>query len=437
MRGDLLRKVGAAVVSRLITFPLTASATLLTTYLLISKYGPIEYGLIALVSSLFLLLPFADLGLGAPVVNVFADQNVTLAAKFSVADRVTKILAMLSLLLMVLLIVMYVLRFPWHRLLGVSVFNPDLFNLSTTLAVGIFACAIPFSVGQRMLTGQGRAHIGIAMLAVAAPVSLAFTWLIIASSAAPILAAIGPPLGIFVSSVFAYFVAVRQSPGSRLAGVLRTPAAPRTLLKSGLPMLVIMISIPVAFQSHRIIISHLAAPVALAAYSVCVQLYNPVWSFISAGSSALWPIFGNLRSRRENPSRVFGLSVLAFATLGGVVAAAFVVLGGWAARLISGATVDPSYLLLVGFATMLAVQALQQVPGSFLTDDRGLRFQAHCAVLMALVSIVAGVTLTPALGAVGPPLATAFAVLFMQFLPGMVRVRADLRRPGVMAKGVL
>lgn len=66
---SLIRVVGKSFLTRGLTLPISLASGLLTTSIVVSEAGASAYGAISLISTLFMLIPFSDMGLGATVVT--------------------------------------------------------------------------------------------------------------------------------------------------------------------------------------------------------------------------------------------------------------------------------------------------------------------------------------------------------------------------------
>ena len=69
------------------------------------------------------------------------------------------------------------------------------------------------------------------------------------------------------------------------------------------PMLVQMIALPIAMQTHRLLLSHLTDGDELAQYNLCAQLFGMVLQAIAAGGVALWPIYARARPAARSSRR--------------------------------------------------------------------------------------------------------------------------------------
>lgn len=420
-----MKSVGAAFLMRLVTFPVTAAATLLTTALVIHYTGSLAYGAIMLVANLFQLIPFADLGLGAVVINAVAQPNSMLYRHKIVAGVVQH----LSVVGLVLGLVAFsgVWLFSWSDLLGIGSEAPNA-DVSTAVALALFGVAVPFSIGQRILIGLGKNHIAIAVSAGTSVVTLAVTASMIGLHAPAFNLSIAVPAGILATSIVGFEVGRRLIDLKLPTLVQRSGVAVSTLAKTAAPMLVIMIGLPIALHSGRLFLSWMASPRELSEFTLAIQLYTPLWSFVAAAGMSLWPIFARFDTDSHASRALFRRSLVFFVSAGAFAALMLVLVGPWLGALISQDEIILPPMLLLAVAAVLFVQTAQQVPGMFLTSPEGLKFQA-LSVMAYTIAVIGGTWwVTPFLGPVGPPVVLAFSVVVFQLLPGLVRVSHTIRQ---------
>jgi len=418
--GGVFRALGA----RGLTFPVGAIATLVTTSLTISAIGGDAYGTLSVISTLSTLLVFADLGFGAGIINQIAAGNPEKSR--AIASTAFRALWVPAAIICAIGLAGASL-FSWSRLLGLAGLDAELLDWATAGCLAAFALSIPFGIGQRILVGLGKNDLAVLLGISASLFAVSYTLVLVLTSAPAVLFALALPLGGLIANVISFAVGAKLL-GLRLKSLLRKDAggALATLFSQGLPMLVVMIALPIMFSSHRIILAKQGSASEVAMYSLSMQFYTPIWSFISIAGTALWPIFAGRRARGESsslmaPSAIFG-GLGAFAGLG------IVALGGPVGAIVSHQQIQLTLGILLSVACLLFIQALQQVPGMFLTDRRGLWFQAACVALAAPVSLGASWALTPQFGAPTPLLVTAICVLFFQYVPGLLRARPKRAR---------
>jgi O-antigen/teichoic acid export membrane protein len=188
------------------------------------------------------------------------------------------------------------------------------------------------------------------------------------------------------------------------------------------PALVIWIMLPLAFQTDRIILSHLSSEAELAAYNIAAQFYNAGFSIIAAGSAALWGRFAYARLTRSTPERAAFLRLCAaFGIIGLSLGAAITIFLPPIGSLLSSGDVSVSISLSSIFGLLLVVQALHQPGAMFQTDAAGLRVAAWLFCGMTAANLALGLIATPYLGAVGPVLASVTTLLILVAVPLFVR----------------
>lgn len=418
--------MGKSLLTRVIVFPITAFAALLTTSIVVQSAGGLLFGVIALISTLVQLIPFADLGLGAAVINEISSTTDVRRRRAVLYTATRKLLVPMAVVLLVA--PLGATLFSWADVLGVAETFPSEVDTATSFVITIFALSIPFGLGQRVLVGLGKNHIGVAMAIVTSLTTLGLTSLISLTPANPIFLALCPAAATFVGAAATYVLAWRllrpeQGPFNdyRLVEV-------RGLFRQATPMILIMIGIPLTFQTHRILLSLRSSPLELSEYSLAMQFYLPLWSFISAAAMSLWPVFSRGRSTGESQVKRVLQSAVILTLLGGMLALFIILFGQWVGGVVSQGKIELHSGVLIASAILLVVQSLQQVPGMFLTDTSGLWFQAICILVLSIWTVGVGWLTAPWLGAPGPLLATASGVFLFQLVPGYIRVSQILSR---------
>ncbi|MEN8582792.1 oligosaccharide flippase family protein [Burkholderia sp. RS01] len=416
--------MGKSLLTRVVVFPVTALAALVTTSIVVQSAGGLLFGIIALISTLVQLVPFADLGLGAAVVNEISSTTDASRRK-AVLYTATKRL-LIPMVVVLLAAPMGSTFFSWATLLGVTGTSPHEVDMVTSIVVAIFGLSIPFGLGQRVLVGLGKNHIAVALALVTSLTALSLTWLISITPANPVFLAVCPAAASLVAAATTYILAWRMLGTEGISSNFRSIKI-GGLFRQATPMIVIMIGIPLAFQTHRILLSLRSGPLELSEYSLTMQFYLPLWSFISVAATSLWPVFSRGRSSGEAQGKKVLHSALILCSLGTMFALLLTFFGSWLGGIVSQGKIELGSSVLMASAVLLFVQSLQQVPGMFLTDTSGLWFQAICIVILSIWTLAAGWLTAPYLGAAGPLLATASGVLLFQIVPGYVRVAKILR----------
>lgn len=420
---SIVRTLGKSASARMLTLPVTATATVITTYLLVKELGLESYAYVVLVGSLFQLVPFADLGLGAAVVNASAkrwESREHAAAALATANIAFKTLWISATVLISASVIIGVIG-AWPSLLGLPNNLADSSEWAITVVLLPFALSIPLGIGQRILVGDGRNHI-VNYVGILGPVvATTTTYILLQLQVSPLVLGMATPMGILCVSLISFILAMRASRW-RFKDVI-TPYRVRRkpkLWNSAVPMLVISVTVPLAMQSDRLVLAHFSEAFELSEYSVAAQMYVPCFSIISMAAVALWPIF----SRSGSSSFALWSKALVSLTAGGaLLAVLFVAMVGPVASLITEEKLTVGADLACAFGALLVVMAAHQASAVLLTSPNQLTFQAACSTAMLTLNIAVSVALAPLLGASGVVWASVLSVSIAQLIPCFLKAR--------------
>jgi O-antigen/teichoic acid export membrane protein len=423
--------------ARAIGLPVTAVAAALTTFLIVDERGAAAYGYVMLLGLLFQLIPFADLGMGAAVTTAVAVQDRSEVDRSHAADVVRAAFWMLVCSSVVLVIAALTLTAfdAWGGALQIPGALTSQAPFALVTAFVPFAISLPLGIGQRILLGQGKNHY-VNLIAVLGPVAaLATTWLLLRADLASMYLAMATPLGVMVVAAICFATALRTS-GLEVREILSPRRIRRDIIaqvwRSAGPMLVIMITVPIALQSDRIILAHVGTGQDVASYSVAAQFYTPTFSLISTAAVALWPIFAQETSQAL---RQWKRAVAALAVVGGIAALCYGVLIQPVADLLTSAKAPVDLSLAVAFAVLILVMALHQPSAMFLTTADGLRFQAICSALMVVVNIPLSLYLAHQMGSAGPVWGSIISTAAFQLIPAAIRAARVARNREIEMAG--
>ncbi|MFJ4160202.1 hypothetical protein [Microbacterium testaceum] len=424
-----LGRVLLAMSARLATAPLTAISAAVSTYIAVHYAGVETFGFISLLGTLFLLIPFSDLGLGAAVVNAVSvkDRGPSEdAAARDVTARAFRALALVGIGVIAIAALLSVSS-AWRVILAVPPQISGDLNFAAFcvfLAVGV---GIPFGLGQRILVGANATHLSTLIMAISSIIAVAVTAITVALSGPPLLISTATPIGLCVAAFLSTAAGLRRLKWSFPELMrARVPVTERnSLWKPAVPMMVVLVGAPLALQSHRLILAHYGAPSDLAQYSVGAQFYAPALSIVTTGALALWPHFASTRTGREGGWK---LSVLLMGALGLFGATALTLLLAPISQIVTGGRAPVGAPLAIGFGVLLLVMSLHQPSAMLLTDASGLWFQAGCIVAFAITTVPASILAVGILGASGPLFATAATVTVTTLIPCILRARKVLRK---------
>ena len=414
--------------ARVAVLPLTGVCSILTARLVTDTYGVDGYAVFSLIAALPFLFPFIDLGVGAAVANAAGALPAHPHEYRETLARARRVLLLVS--ASVLLAVLGIAALgAWPALTGL----PDSVTVNWGIAgaMVLFAVAIPGSLGHSMLFGMRKNSWSVWIQGLGPPITLL---LVVAATlwASTIFAAlVATTAGILVSSWVATAVASRV--GVARAARRAARASPRratrvVLWATAWPMLIVSLSLPVSFQTGRLVLSWQATLEDVAIYSAAMVAFLPVFSIAQVAGQSLWGEFAGVRARSESGAAEYltGLKVVAFVGLVGAVG--LVVFGPWLSGLaVNDAVQFPPGLFWILGATVL-VQALYIPSGMYLTDAPGLRFQALLAVLMGVFVLSASVLTAGPLGVMGVALSLLCGIVVFQLVPGTIRVLASIGR---------
>lgn len=413
--------------ARLVVLPVSAVCGLIGARLTTLAVGIDQFGAVMLVATLSQLLMFADLGAGAAVASGRAQAHEepsgteqfqrTMLTAIRTTLCATGVLGFTAAVIGVF--------GAWPVLLGMhdSQFGAEV-NIAAVLTLAAFSVSIPFALGADILRGSGRLHEAVVLAGISGPVALTMTAGFYVLHVPPLAYALPIPVGVLIGYIGSA-IRARYTDRHLVSGLLRKAFQPRrfpgmAISATAAPMFVVMIGLPLALQSDRIVLSHRVDPASLSAYSYVAQLYTPLWSVISVAGLALWPHFAanKLTPAALRKSWSTGLAILSVAGL--IAALAFLLVSPVAVQWMSADTARPGWSLLLAFAALLVVQSVHLTTGIMLISPGQLRFQAACVVALVATNLPLSWVLAGPLGPAGPVLASAITVAGCQLLPGVV-----------------
>lgn len=424
------RSVGNSAVVQVLVTGFSGLLGMLTARLIIEQFGVAQYAQYGLVATLPALIPFADLGMAAVVVNAMAatdrpdeDPEVrrTLTSAFRVMFCSGLVIAAVAALLGVLGL--------WPALLGPGLLEGG--ELTATLCVVVLGLALPFGVGARILVGLGRNALQIAITGLTAPLVMAGVLVVLLTgNGSGTFLALASYIAAAIVAVVLLMTAsrlIRPQVGAALRDVPRLRSVRGVpVFDVAWPMLVQMVALPIAMQTGRILLSHQGSPLDLARYNLASQLFGVVLAAVATAGVALWPHFARARSQsvKASPFRATIVFVVAGVVLALVLSALLPVV----VPLVTGGEFALDLSLVAAFVVFTVLQAAKYPAGMYMTDGPGLRAQVLPIVLMIPLNLGLSWWAIPYLGAAGPVWATAVSVLLCQVIPNALWVRRSMAR---------
>ena len=415
-------------VYRILGTPVVAVLGLANTAIIVRQTGEAVFGLVSLVATITLLFPFADLGIGATVLNassVLRGPSRDPKAVDVVRRAYRVLFAVAGLIIVVALCIMAL--DGWTTLVGFSSGPDD--RWAITVAACIFALTIPAGLGVRILIGIDRNPLATLVLMSCPAFGLGLTVLLFAMDVSGIWYAVSALGGLLIGQIVGTVLALRLSGlgWSAFARVPRSRVGPGLLAGSSW-LFVVGVGLPVGLQTGRVLLAHLSTPAELSKYALMAQIYGVCWSVLSTAGLAYWPVFVKRRTATAETVRLWWRLTAAFAGIAAAAAVAMVALGPWAASVLSGGKIEVSAALALAFGALLVGQALHLPATVLLTRPDEARWQALWTIAMAVTSIGLGWAAAERFGAVGVVYASALGICAAQVLPDLLWAPKLVRR---------
>lgn len=423
--------IGSTAVAKVIVMGLSGILGVLTSRLIIQHFGTDAYAQYGLLSSFPALLPFADLGIAAVVINSIAGssaprEDVFVRRTITTAFRILMVSGAIIILVGLLITVCG----WWPTLLG-NGFLPQGGGLAAFLCLAVFGLALPVSIGQRILVAMQRTTTQVASQVIVAPFMILSIFTLVAISAPAgsflaVLSYIGNGLSLVICLALAARI-IRPQIGLALRDVFRIRAVKGVnVIGLAWPMLIQIVALPIAMQTDRLLLSHLTDGPQLAQYNLASQLFGIILATIAAAGIALWPMYARARSA----SRVESPLVPTLWFLGGGVflGGALAIVSPWVTHFIAADKITLDGWLLFGFVVFVGLQAAKYPIGMYMTDKPGLRFQVIPIVLMIPLNLGLSWYLIGFMGAAGTVIGSAVSVLLCQVIPNLIYVQRDLKK---------
>lgn len=421
----VVRGAFAAAIVRLIT-AMTSFATLGIAARSLSKN---EFGLVAMVISIWLVLTMFDLGIGGALTTRVAASHAR--------DDLVEMRAHVNHALLVLTGVggfialagtVSAVTLPWHAWIGGDVASSTLVR-SLVITFVVCGMALPAAVGFLCLTGMQRfatAQSGIAAGGVLAVVASAAAAVAGASAEAFILAMIGGPVA--VSLGFTVWV---------VHGLLRGPGSPdgfkvarfTSMLRASGFYAVFNAANTVSIGTSTLIVGSVHGLAAAAVFSVAIRLFSPIIIVLGASGAQLWPSMTEAISRGDvlwARSR-YRRGLIYVTAISSAASLALVGVGPWLAELWVGPTLVPTRGLMAWAAVFSVVVAVTSQANVVVMAVERLRMVTALSVVAAVVSVTSSILLTRNIGVAGA-LIGATAAFVGILLPGIVLVARNSLR---------
>jgi O-antigen/teichoic acid export membrane protein len=402
---------GVSILTMLISVPLT-----------LRYLGAERYGMWMTISSVVLMMGFADLGMGLGLMNSVSEAHGRDDRQAAVSYVSSGFVMLSAVALLILTVFALAYPFiPWARI----------FNVKSQLAVqeagpamvafvACFALNLPLGVVQRVQMGYQEGFInslwesagkvlGLLGLLLVIYLQAGLVWLILAVAGAPALAWLLNSLILF--------------------GVRRPWLRPRwnqasftwaaKIFRIGIMFFFLQITVALAFTSDNLVAAQVLGPEAVAQYSVAYRMFSVAMLMATLLSGPLWPAYGEALARGDIlwVKRTLIRSLVITFFIAGIPSLFFVILGPWIMRLWVGSAITVSFLVLLGLGIWATIFAVGNALSMFFNGANILRFQVICGLITGFCALAAKIWLAQTIGLPGIIWGTIMAYIVCAVLP--------------------
>lgn len=426
------RRAGLTAAAAFTAKIVAVAAVLVTVPLTLNYLGSERYGLWMTISSVSLMLSFADLGIGNGVLNAVADAHGRDDPRLG-REAVSSgffLLSLISVALVAVFAVVYTFV-PWARVYNVT--SADAIREAgpaTAVFFVVLALNIPLGVVQRVQLGYQKGFVNYAWQAAGSLFALVGAVLAIwAQAGLPwlVLALTGGPLLAVALNGVVEFGWVR--PWLRPTWSHVTSGVVGRILKLGVWFFIIQLAMTVGYASDYFVVAQVLGSAEVTQYAVPARLFAFIGMLVAMLIAPLWPAYGEAMTRGDIhwvKRTLMRTMVLTFVLTVGP-AAVLVVFGRPIISLWVGDTVNPSYWLLIGLAAWAVLSGLGSTLAIFLNGIGVLRFQALFGVLMSVTALVLKIVLARRWGVAGIPWALVICYALFAAVPMIIYVPRLLR----------
>ena len=409
--------------------------SILTVRLTFRYLGAERYGMWMTITSVVLMLGFADLGMSNGLVNMVANamgREDRKAAKESVSSAFWMLSAIAAVVTLGL-----VAAYPFintSRLFNVH--SPTAIRESGPALLVFFICFaanLPLGVVRSVQAGMQSAFISslwTTLGTVASLIALLIAIRLHAGLPLLVLSLSGPP-------VLAWLLNGVELFGFSHPDLLPSPSSfskkyASRLFHTGMMFFLLQISYSVGMQTDNVVIAQIMGAKAVAAYAVPARMFSTINALLIMISGAMWPAYADALARSDGPwiRRSF-MRVVTVGTSMTLIATTILVLFG---NRILGIWVGPQMHASAALLTVFAVQCVLYAylqPINFLLNGIGqLRVQVVSGLVMAALNLALSILFVQYWGIIGAVLGTVIALVLVQVVPLTVVMKRALKNLG-------
>ncbi|WP_162722451.1 hypothetical protein [Microbacterium sp. PM5] len=374
-----------------------------------------------LLVSLLASLPFADLGLGASVVNATSDRE---SGRISAREYNEQVRSTLTILVgvtgaIILIAALITSLDGWRFIFGEQESSST--NLAALFLGVMLALSVPLGLGVRILQGLGKNQVATLLAFTGSIAQGLWIFACIGLGAEPAVFALSAGAGLLTTSVVTFIVASKLA-ALEISSAFRIASRPNFISEykptnSALPYMIVIMGVTATLQLQRILLALVSNDGQVASYGYVAQFTVAVTSVITLASMNLWPRYRSLRAQFQLPATTVASHILTFtivgAALGTLSSAAALILRSF----ITHDSITVSMPTVIAAATVVAAWAATRPSTLFLNYPAGFWLQAASSVACAASSVALTVTWGRVWGAAGAFAANAFSIAAFVAVP--------------------
>jgi O-antigen/teichoic acid export membrane protein len=416
------RRVALTALASGLTKGVTILTMLVSVPLTLHYLGTERYGLWMTISSLVLMMGFADMGLGLGLMNVITEAHGQ-EDRQAATSYVSSAFFML-LFIGTLLVALFSLAYPyipWPRLFNVKTAQASQ-EAGPAMAVFFFCFAanLPLGIVQRVQRGYQEGFfnsiweslgkvLGLLGLLLVIYLKAGLLWLVLAMTGAPLVAALGNGAVLFG----------HNRPWLRPRWHSLSREAAGKIVHLGFLFFILQFTSALIFQSHNFILAQILGPEAVTQYAVPARLFMILPFIIGFVLDPLWPAYGEAMARREMAwvKKTFYRSAFWAPLIGLPIAAVFVL---WSPHLIKfwvGPKIEPGWTLLIGLGLWTVILVMGLACSMILNAANIFRFQIICFSLASIVGVSTSIILIYIIGVPGVIYGSSLSYLLFFLIP--------------------
>ena len=421
------RRAALTTISSALAMGTSLLTTLISVRLTVRYLGTERYGLWMTITSVLVMLSFADLGMGNGLLNAISEahgKDDRETARKNVSSAFFMLLGVAALTLLAGTIAYPFV--PW----------PRVFNISSQLAVResgstvvvFFLCFVvnlPLGVVQRVQMGYQRGFVSNLWRVAGSLIGLGGLLLVIElKKGLPflVLAVLGGPITADLLNWITEFG--WSKPWLFPEWMAFDRAVARRILAQGSQFFLLQIAGALAFASDNIVAAQVCGPSAVTQYAVPMRLFAASVSVLGLFNNPLWPAYGEAAARGDIDwaKRTLIRSLWWTLLVSGLLATVLMLFGKVIIYHWVGPEIRPSSSLLLGMAIWSVVATLGGALAMFLNGTNRIRFELKCALPLALTAVLAKIFLARWIGIPGIIWGLVIPYTFTTVLPSAVYI---------------